>query len=422
MKDWMKNVLLAVLLLLMCGLLAGTMLLSVRSSQGGQKLLSGLSGGSGSTGAGGETALQPAAVPETVALVAEGGVYRPADGESFELLYQQLLPVFQEALGSADGLRALSDSDWQARLRAPAAVMQYAGGIPVYLLRAWSGGEPGSSETPIRTLALAAGEDGVTLLLSDGGNGRWAASTAASSAALEELCGEERDWNACLAGDNDRGLRWDQILTLGVTESAVYTADTPEFVKKGELSARIQGLFSMNSYLTRVYQNSDGSLVYVESQHTLTLTGTGELIYAGSAGADLELSAAGGAARKAELCQKVYARLCELWDAAGASGQLSLERLETPGSDTVVLHFGLWDGGAFCQRSQGDWAVVTVKNGAITGLTAVLRRLEAGESVQLLPMTQAARALDGERAWLCLRRLEQADGSFVPALCRVTED
>ena len=183
MKDWMKNVLLAVLLLLMCGLLAGTMLLSVRSSQGGQKLLSGLSGGSGSSGAGGETALQPAAVPETVALVAEGGVYRPADGESFELLYQQLLPVFQEALGSADGLRALSDSDWQARLRAPAAVMQYAGGIPVYLLRAWSGGEPGSSETPIRTLALAAGEDGVTLLLSDGGNGRWAASTAASSAA-----------------------------------------------------------------------------------------------------------------------------------------------------------------------------------------------------------------------------------------------
>ena len=91
MKDWMKNVLLAVLLLLMCGLLAGTMLLSVRSSQGGQKLLSGLSGGSGSTGAGGETALQPAAVPETVALVAESGVYRPADGESFEQLYQQLL-------------------------------------------------------------------------------------------------------------------------------------------------------------------------------------------------------------------------------------------------------------------------------------------------------------------------------------------
>ena len=37
-------------------------------------------------------------------------------------------------------------------------------------------------------------------------------------------------------------------------------------------------------------------------------------------------------------------------------------------------------------------------------------------------LAQAARALDGERAWLCLRRLEQADGSFVPALCRVTED
>ena len=87
MKDWMKNVLLAVLLLLMCGLLAGTMLLSVRSSQGGQKLLSGLSGGSGSTGAGGETALQPAAVPETVALLYElrkSGLSVPLDALSDE--------------------------------------------------------------------------------------------------------------------------------------------------------------------------------------------------------------------------------------------------------------------------------------------------------------------------------------------------
>ena len=80
----------------------------------------------------------------------------------------------------------------------------------------------------------------------------------------------------------------------------------------------------MNAYLTKVYQNTDGSLVYVESHSTISLSPAGDLTYTGAGGIDLELTAPEGPARQVELCQKVYDLLCRLWEQAGASGQLSL--------------------------------------------------------------------------------------------------
>ena len=74
------------------------------------------------------------------------------------------------------------------------------------------------------------------------------------------------------------------------------------------------------------------------------------------------------------------------------------------------------------ERSEGSWATVTVEDGAITSLTAALRLMEEGASVQLLPAYQAQAVLPKGRAALRVRLLAQEDGLLTPQICRVTEE
>ena len=71
---------------------------------------------------------------------------------------------------------------------------------------------------------------------------------------------------------------------------------------------------------------------------------------------------------------------------------------------------------------KGSWATVTVEDGAITSLTAALRLMEEGASVQLLPAYQAQAVLPKGRAALRVRLLAQEDGLLTPQICRVTEE
>ena len=212
----------------------------------------------------------------------------------------------------------------------------------------------------------------------------------------------------------------DTVLTTVVGSYPTVTAHQPELVAKGELSKSVQSLFGMNAYLTRVYQNTDGSPVYVESHNTISLAQNGDLTYTGTGGIPLELAAA-GQTRQAELCWKVYDILNRLWEQAGASGTLSLEEASLTG-DSGTLRFGLRVGALFAERSGGSWATVTVENGAVTGLTAARRQMEEGAPVQLLPLYQAEAVLPRGRAALRVRLLEGEDGVLTPSVCRVIKE
>ena len=262
----------------------------------------------------------------------------------------------------------------------------------------------------------------MALLLTDEKGGRWQARTAASAAELEELCAQERQSNAVLAKESYPGLAWDELLLTGAADLPGYSSLRPDIVEKGELSQQVQALFSMNAYLARVYQNSSGSLVYVEGRSTLSLGQEGELIYAGAEGADLEISAGGEPQRTVEICQKVCALMRQVWSETGASGRLSLDSVRQE-NGRLLLSFALDVGGKFLEKDDG-WAQVTVEDGAVTGASASLRRLEPEEHALLLPMTEAAgmlAALPHRQARLCIR-MTAGESGFVPGICRVTED
>ena len=178
----------------------------------------------------------------------------------------------------------------------------------------------------------------------------------------------------------------------------------------------------MNAYLARVYQNSSGSLVYVEGRSTLSLGQEGELIYAGAEGADLEISAGQEPQRTVEICQKVCTLMRQVWSETGASGRLSLDSVRQE-NGRLLLSFALDVGGKFLEKD-GGWAQVTVEDGAVTGASAYLRRLEPEEHALLLPMTEAAgmlAALPHRQARLCIR-MTAGESGFAPGICRVTED
>lgn len=416
MAERLKNLLLVVLLVLMAALLVLTFFFGIQGSHGGQRLLQSLEDSDDFTVSG---AIRPAAQPEKLALMGENGLFLAQEGADYGLLYQQAEPLWQEALGSADTLEPMIENDYLQALQAPAVLLQYHAAQPLYLLRAWSGSEALKEELEIAGVALAGREERVILMVTDRQGRRWQAETAASYAELEELCADLPQGNSVLAGEH-AVLAGDEVLTRQVGSFAALSIAAPELVLRGELSESIQSMFGMNAYLTKVYLNADGSLVYVESHSTISLSPEGDLSYAGE-GIQLELPTGSENARRAEICRQVYERLNHLWEQAGASGELSLEELTAEG-DRYVLRFGLHLDGRFLERTGGTWATVTVEDGVITGLTAALRQVEEQEPLQLLPLYQAAATLDRGRGSLRVRLLEQTDGSFAPRICFVTEE
>lgn len=416
MADKLKNLLLAVLLAVMIVLLVLTFLVSVRGSAAGQQLLQPAEEPNGAVD---QTPARVMAQPEVLTVIGQEGLYLTWDALEYEQLYLQTEPLFQEAVGSAGQLRQLTEEEYLTALNTYGVLLQYHDAQPLWLLRAWggSGGLQGSAD--IGAAAMVASGEQVALLLTDREGRRWMAETAASLSELESLCAGDRGVNARFAGDSDTVVA-DTVLTTVVGSYPTLTSQPPEQVTRGELSKSLQSLFGMNAYLTKVYQNTDGSLVYVEGHSTIRLARNGDLTYAGGTGIGLELTAA-GEERQAELCWKVYDILYRLWEQTGASGAVSLEEARLNG-DSGTLRFGLRMGALFPQRGEGSWATVTVENGAITGLTAALRLLEEGTRVQLLPLYQAEALLPRGRAALRVRLLEGEDGVLTPSVCRVTEE
>lgn len=416
MADKLKNLLLAVLLAVMIVLLVLTFWVSVRGSAAGQQLLQPAEEPNGAVD---QTPARVMAQPEVLTVIGQEGLYLTWDALEYEQLYLQTEPLFQEAVGSAGQLRQLTEEEYLTALNTYGVLLQYHDAQPLWLLRAWggSGGLQGSAD--IGAAAMVASGEQVALLLTDREGRRWMAETAASLSELESLCAGDGGVNARFAGDSDTVVA-DTVLTTVVGSYPTLTSQPPEQVTRGELSKSLQSLFGMNAYLTKVYQNTDGSLVYVEGHSTIRLARNGDLTYAGGTGIGLELTAA-GEERQAELCWKVYDILYRLWEQTGASGSVSLEEARLNG-DSGTLRFGLRMGALFPQRGEGSWATVTVENGAITGLTAALRLLEEGTRVQLLPLYQAEALLPRGRAALRVRLLEGEDGVLTPSVCRVTEE
>ncbi len=416
MAERLKNLLLAFLLLVMAVLLVLTFMLGIQGSHGGRRLLQSLEENDEFVSSG---AAYMVAYPEKMTFFGENGLFLAQSTEQYGLMYQQAEPLWQEALGSAGVLQPLAEQDYLALLQPPAVLLQYHAAQPLYLLRAWGGSHNLQKDVEVTGLALTTEAEQVILLATDRNGGRWRGETAASFADLESLCSDLPQSNSLFAGEH-AVLPGDEVLTRQVSEFAVMDCTAPESARRGELSEAIQSLFGMNPYLTKVYPNADGSLVYVESHSTISLSPEGDFAYSGE-GIPLEITAAGEMDRQAEICMQVYELLSRLWEQAGASGRLSLEQLQFEGTHGTLC-FDLHLNGRYVERTGGYWATVTVEDGVITGVSAALRQMDETGSTPLLPLYQAAATIRQGTGSLRVRLLEQQDGTLQPQVCFVTEE
>lgn len=418
MTERMKNALLAVLLALMLLLTGATMFWSMRTSRS-----AGLRSAETDGEAGGLrlSAVQTAVYPEQLTVFCQNGIFRPVEKIDYDLLYQQIEPFYLEALGSAGKLTALEERPYLRRMKPPAVLVQFHAPQPLALLRIWSGGAETGEALLIRQVILVKEEESVIALFTDEAGGRWQSETAASVEELETICGGGWESNAVLTGADYPSLAADEVLIDSVISVRTIYAGMTEFARKRELPQSVLTVFGMNAYLSKVYPDAGGNLVYVEGRSTVRVSDEGDLHYTGEA--DLDLSVGYGPGMEAEACRKIAYLLEELWSLTGAGGNLSLEELRREADGALALRFGLAEGGLFLERRDGLWAAAVVRDGMLTELMASPRMLEYGDSSLLMPMRLAAGALPEGRARLCIRLLERENaGAFEPVICRVTED
>lgn len=425
MRERLKSAALALLLLLAVGLSYVSLTLGVSSSALSGNWLSGLRGG---TDAGAETeafTASAAAWPEKLAVLTENGLYQAADETHYAALWTEVQPFYEEALGSGGTPETIAEPDFEAALRAPAVLLSYGTALPYALLRVWCDAAAEDSALTVRSVVLCAENDAVALLFRDGSGACWKMQTAAAAQTLDDLCGGDYVYNAVLAANDGScaALLPEEPVLTGALSVAECTL-APTAAASGELPRAVLAAFSLNPYLAKIYQDSEGGTVYVESRSTLQATAAGDLIYH-AAGGGIELTLPAGeneTIRQARICDGAAALLGQVWTALSADGQLSLDSLTRAGAGGVyTLRFELEKGGRFLDLGDRCWAQVTVSAaGIITDVTLSPRRITEGAAQSLLPLRQAAAALEGSAYWrLSVRWLAAGAERMRPAVCKV---
>jgi len=376
-------------------------------------------------------AADTAVFPRKIGVAGENGLYTPLNEEEYTSLLSQVSPVFQEAVGSAGEMRAAEARQVLPLLERNVIYFCYDTPVPFYLLQAWTGSQRVSSyDLLVQSAAAVLLEQQVCLAVCTPGGMYYLFDTAADADMLKTTCAALQQSNAVFAFQRSdcAALMGDEIVATAGASYPVYTLQAPAYVAGGELPREVLQSFALNPYLTKVYTDASGALVYVEGFHMLLVQENGDLSFETTmdeAGIDLALPAAASSRQESiYVCQAVHTVMDAVWSAAGASGRLSLEQItagETAGSYT--LSFRAHTGGLFWEDTTAGRAHVTVEGGVITSVTMSPRQLQQQETAAVIPYLQSVAALpqDVRQARLCPRYLWKNE-LLTPAMCRVREE
>lgn len=358
----------------------------------------------------------PAASPIKIALRTPNGTYMPEAAVREEVL-QQIERICGEALGSAGARTELTEEAYLALLRAPSVLLAYDTELPFSLLRAWAGYEYAGIDATVRRFVLAEDAGAVVIAFWDEATRTYAClKTAADADRLVRLCAGEYESNAVFGFENSvlSGLAPDEPILLAAQKLPELSVALPAFVTAGELPRELLEGFSLNPYLSKVYPESDGTLVYIEDYNALRMTPAGELRYRVSTGRGIELLPPGEqSAQLTETVEKARALAVSLWNLSGASGTLSLAQIKNGENGALELSFSAsYNGFPICDRSA---AYLIVRDGAVDYLDLLPRVLTEGANMTLLPGLQLAAALPQQGdARPAVRYLQIRDGVLTP--------
>ena len=241
-------------------------------------------------------------------------LYEPVDGP----LFQQVGPLFQEALGSASEMGATADKTLQEALGTPSIYIDLTMELPLEVVAAWLGEET-AYDRPVRSMALTTEEESAVLYLysSDGTIFRYY--TALPVSAVTELAAAYPPNNGSFAYESNYAtLAPYTVLTTQTITVPMVQASLPA----GYSSYNLLTALDFNAHTGYRYQESSGAEVVMESPRTLRLSPDGTVSYDGSAEATSDLyrvATAEGTPSSAEVLQSGMKLAAALTEGTGAS-------------------------------------------------------------------------------------------------------
>lgn len=312
-------------------------------------------------------------------------LYAPVD----DALFQQVGPLFQEALGSATEVGATADKTLQEALMTPSIYVDLTMELPLEVVAAWLGEEETSFDRPVRAMALTTEEDTAVLYLysSDGTIFRYY--TALPVSAVTDLSAAYSPNSGSFAYESNYAtLAPYTVLTTGAISAPLIHAALPA----GYSSYNLLTALDFNAHTGYRYQESSGAEVIMESPRTLRLSPDGTVTYDGGLEAASPLyrvSSSDDVPSAVEALQSGLQLASVLTESTGSS-PLYLRGISSV-SDGWQLSFGYQVSGLPVIFSDGGAALdVTITGHTITAFTYRCRAYGISEeSSPLLPSAMA---------------------------------
>mgnify|MGYP006968285072 FL=1 len=305
---------------------------------------------------------------------------------------QEVIPLFQEALGSAVPAGTVEDTALREALNHPGLYLEFTGGpLSLEAAAAWLG-EDAPFPSVVRSMALTAeGDEGATLFLLDGEGAITRCATALPVSALRSSCEKISPNGSYFAYET------------GYTTLAPYTVLMPRVAPPPDVTAERPAGYSAYNLLTALdfnahtlsrYTESSGAEVVEESPRTLRIGPNGNVsfisrgtiaspLYRASGTGLGEVLAAGG-------------RLASALAGGTGSSSLFLQSVEETETGRVLRFRYQVDGIPVYFSDGSDALTVTFQGASVTGFTYRCRAYTPSEEAPaaLLPagMAQAIAA------------------------------
>lgn len=209
------------------------------------------------------------------------GRYGQLCASSGDPLLQQLLPLFQEALGSAGQVGPASEESLREALGSPGLFLDLTSRLPLAAVAAWLGEDTYFDRT-LQAMALTTGGgDSAALFLLDGEDGVFRCSTALPASAVQALCESVNANGSYFAFESP----YDALSPYSIL---VAQAPVPPGVEAalpaGYSAYNLLTALDFNAHTNYRYVESSGVEVVEESPRTLRIGPDGAVGYSGGDG------------------------------------------------------------------------------------------------------------------------------------------
>lgn len=301
---------------------------------------------------------------------------------------QQVLPPFQEALGSAVPAGTASDRELQEALEGPGLYLRLtAGELPLEAAAAWLG-EQVDFDQDLRAMALTIGaSDAARLYLLDGQGGILRYDTALPASAVQALCESFSPNGAYFSYETAAGREVDPYTVLPAELET--PPDLLVELPAGYSAYNLLTALGFNAHTLSRYTESGGAEVVEESPRTLRLTPDGAVTLISRGGGVPPLYHASGQGLR-ETLAAAWRLASALTEGTGAS-PLHLQAVEQ-GENGYTLRFRYQaEGVPIFFSNEEDALAVTYQGGVVTSFSYRCRDYAVQEeaSQALLPADMA---------------------------------